>query len=164
MKKVLIFSFISLLSIVPSARAAGAVRQFQGSGEVLTVDPVYSRLTIHHKAIKDFSGDADTEFFVKSQDILKDIQTGDLVDFDLTDNKGDVQIEKITKTGVAPPKKEGTPIGQVVHDVLAGTGDAVRTVTTPIAPAHEVAKKATSVTDATGDALQDAGTEAKAKF
>ena len=78
--------------------------------------------------------------------------------------KGDVKIEKIEKTGVAPPKDEGTPLGQAVHDVLRGTGNVVKGVTEPIAPVHEVAKGAARVTDATGDALREDGTEVKNKF
>ena len=165
MKKVLLFSFISSLSIVLPALATSAqVRQFHGEGEVLTVDPVYSRITIQHKAIKDFSGDRDSEFFVKSADLLKGIQTGDLVEFDITDDKGDVKIDKIQKTGIAPPKSDDVPLGQAVHDVLEGTGNVVKGVTEPLPPAHEVAKGATSITDATGDALKEGDPELKSKF
>ena len=165
MKKVLLFSFISLLSIVlPATAAESKTRQFHGSGEVLTVDPVYSQITIQHKAIKDLSGDRDSEFFVESQDMLKGIEKGDLVEFDLTDTKGDVKINKIEKTGVAPPKSDGVPLGQAVHDVLEGTGNVVKGVTEPLPPAHEVAKGATSFTDATGDALKEGDPELKNKF
>ena len=164
MKKVLIFSFISLLSIVPPVFAGhDKVRQFSGSGEVTSVDPVYSSISIEHKAIKDFSGDRVSDFFVSSPDLLKGIEKGDLVDFDLTDSKGDVKIDKIQKTGVAPPKSDGMPLGQAVHDVLQGTGNVVKGVTEPLPPAHEVAKGATSITDATGNALKDAP-DNRAKF
>ena len=165
MKKVLLFSFISFLSIVlPATAAESKARQFHGTGEVLTVDPVYSQVTLRHKAIKDFSGDRDSEFFVKSADLLKSIEKGNLVEFDLTDTKGDVKIDKIQKTGVAPPKSEGVPLGQAVHDVLEDTGNVVKSVTEPLPPVHEVAKGATSVTDATGDALQEGDPELKSKF
>ena len=165
MKKALIFSFISLfLFCQPSFAADPKTQQFHGSGEVVTVDPVYSQITIEHAPIKGFSAGNDSEFFVQSPEMLKGIQKGDLVEFDITENKGDVKIEKITKTGVAPPKSEGTPLGEAVHDVLQGTGDMVKGVTSPIAPVHEVAKGATSVTDATGDALKESGPENKAKF
>ena len=158
------FLFFTFFISTIGHAAESASRQFHGSGEVISVDAVYSQVTIHHKAIKDFSGDRDSEFYVSSPDILKNIQKGDLVVFDLTDKKGDVKIEKIEKTGVAPPKDEGTPLGQAVHDVLKGTGNVVKGVTEPIPPVHEVAKGAASVTDATGDALKEDGTEVKNKF
>ena len=144
--------------------ATSVARLFHGSGEVVSVDAVYSQVTIDHKAIKDFSGDRSSEFYVASADMLKNIQKGDLVEFDLTDDKGDVKIEKIEKTGVAPPKDEGTPLGGAVHDVLEGTGNVVKGVTEPIPPVHEVAKGATSVTDAAGDALKEKGSEVNNKF
>ena len=165
MKKILLFSFISFLSIVlPVSAAESKIRQFHGSGEVLTVDPVYSRITIQHKAIKDFSGDRDSEFFVQPAGLLKGIEKGDLVEFDLTDTKGDVKIDKIQKTGVALPHSDTVPLGQAVHDVLEGTGNVVKGVTEPLAPAHEVAKGATSITDATGDALREGDSQLKSKF
>ena len=165
MKKVLIFTLISFFLFCQASFAANSkVRQFHGGGEVLTVDPVYSQVTIRHSAIKDLALDSETQFFVSSPVLLKGIRTGDLVEFDITDNKGEVIIEKIEKTGVAPPKNEGTALGQAVHDVLQGTGEVVRGVTEPLPPAHEVAKGVTSATDATGDALRDSAPEAKTKF
>ena len=165
MKKVLLFSFISFFSIVLPAHAAQSkMHQFHGTGGVLTVDPVYSQVTLRHKAIKDFSGDRDSEFFVKSPELLKGIEKGDLVEFDLTDTKGDVKIDKIQKTGVASPQSDTVPLGQAVHDVLQGTGNVVKGVTEPLPPAHEVARGATSITDATGDALKEGDSQLKTKF
>jgi len=165
MKKTLFYFLFLILFISVSGEAKDSgVRQFHGSGEVLTVDPVYSQVTIQHSAIKDFSGDRSSEFFVNNAALLKGIQTGDLVEFDIVDTKGEMKIEKITKTGIAPPKSEGTPLGQAVHDVLQGTGEVVRGVTEPLPPAHEVAKGVTTATDATGDALKETGTESKTKF
>ena len=165
MKRILFYFLLSALLVsVPAQAAESKTKEFQGSGEVLSVDPVYSQITIEHKAIKDFSGDRASELYVRSPEMLKNIQKGDLVDFDLEDDKGDVRITKITKIGMAPPKNEGTPLGQAVHDVLQGTGEMVKGVTEPLPPVHEVAKGATSITDATGDALQDKGTEVSNKF
>ena len=164
MKKAMFYSLFLILFIAWPAHGAETVRQFHGRGEVLSVDAVYSQVTIHHKAIKDFSGDRDSDLFVNSPDMLKNIQKGDLVEFDLTDTKGDVKISKIEKTGVAPPKSEGTPLGDVVHGVIQGTGNVVKGVTEPITPVHEVAKGATNVTDAAGDALKDKGSEVSNKF
>ena len=165
MKKVLIFSFISFFCLCqPSFAADAQLRQFHGDGEVLTVDPVYSQVTIEHAPIKDFPSGNGFEFFVTSPELLKGIQRGDLVEFDVTDTKGDVKITKIEKTGVAAPKEDGTPLGQAVSDVLHGTGDVVKGVTAPIPPVYEVAKSATTVTDAGGDAVSDASPEVKSKF
>ena len=165
MKKVLIFTLFSFFLLCqPSFAADAKVRQFHGSGEVLSVDPVYSQITIEHAAIKDFSSGNDSEFYVESPDLLKGIQKGDLVDFDVTDTKGDVKINKIQKTGVASPKRNDSTLGQAVSNVLHGTGDVVKGVTSPIAPVHEVAKGATSITDLSGDAVSDASPEVKSKF
>lgn len=165
MRKILVFSFIySLLFCQSSFAADTKVRQFHGSGEVLSVDPVYSQISIEHAAIKDFSTGNDSEFFVSSPDLLKGIAKGDLVEFDGTDNKGDVKIEKINKTGVAPAKSESAPLGEAMSSVLQGTGSMVRGVTEVIPPVHEVAKSVTTATDATGDALKDSGPESKSKF
>ena len=165
MKKVLIFAFISFFSLCQNSFAdEPELREFHGSGEVLTVDPVYSQISIEHAAFKDFPAGNDTEFFVESADILKGIQKGDLVEFDVTDHKGDVKITKIQKIGIAPPKKDESTLGQAVSDVLHGTGDVVKGVTQPITPVHEVVKSATTVTDASGDAVSDASPEVKNKF
>lgn len=165
MKKVLIFALILFFSFCqPSFAADPKARQFHGNGEVLTVDPMYSQVTIQHDPIKDFPADGETEFFVSSPELLKAIKTGDLVEFWITDHHGEVKIDKIQKTGIAPIKNDGTPLGQVVHDVLQGTGDVVKGVTEPIPPVHEVAKGATSITDATGDALKEASPAVKNKF
>ena len=165
MKKALFYSFLSIFILVtPGLASNKSVRQFHGEGQVLTVDPVYSQITIQHKAIKDFSGDRASEFYVSSPDLLKKIQKNDLVAFDLTDNKGDVKINKIAKTGVAIPKDDGLPLGQVVNDVLQGTGDVVKGVTEPIPPVHEAAKSATAVSDATGEAVEQTTPQVKNNF
>ena len=164
MRKALVFSVISFLSIVLPLSADAKTREFHGSGEVVTVDPVYSQVTIEHGAIKDFAGDTKTEFFVSSPDMLKNIQKGDLVDFDIKDDSGNVKIEKITKTGVATPKDEGSPFGQTVKGVLQGTGDVVRGVTRPLPVAKEVGNAVGDTTAATGEALKDTPTESRTKF
>ena len=164
MRKAIVFSVISLLSLVLPAYAASKSGDFHGNGEVITVDPVYSQVTIRHGAIKDLSGDATTDFYVASPDMLKNIQKGDLVDFDLKDDKGDVRIMKLTKTGVAEAESEGSPLGQTVQGVLQGTGDMVRGVTHPLPLASEVGNAVGDTTEATGDALKDTPTEAKTKF
>ena len=164
MKNAIVFSVISFFLLVLPAHAASNVRDFHGSGEVITVDPVYSQVTIRHGAIKDFAGDTTTDFNVSSADMLKNIQKGDLVEFDFKDTKGDVKIEKITKTGVAEPENEGSPFGQTVQGVLQGTGDVVRGVTRPLPVANEVGNAVGDTTEATGDALKNTPTESKTKF
>ena len=164
MKKAVIFSIISLFLLVLPVHATSSVRDFHGNGEVVTVDPVYSQVTIRHGAIKDFAGDTTSDFYVASADMLKNIQKGDRVEFDFKDTKGDVRIEKITKTGVAEPESDGSPLGQTVQGVLQGTGDVVRGVTHPLPVANEVGNAVGDTTEATGDALKDTPTESKTKF
>lgn len=136
MNKIAIFAFLSFF-LSSSVFAADAVRKFQADGEVTSVDPVYSQITIEHGPIKDFAHDGQTEFYVLSADLLKNISKGDLVDFDFTDTRGDVRIDKITKTGTAPPKEDGVPLGQAVSDTLRGVGEVAKTVTSPIPPVSE---------------------------
>lgn len=164
MKKIL-FVFVLFLSMTGVLYAALKPTHFESSGEVTSVDPLYSRITIKHEAIKGFSGDGEAEFFVNSPDLLKGISKGDLVTFSIADVKGETQIEKILKTGVAPIKDESTPLGRVVQDVLVTTGEVAKTVSSPVAPAHEIVSGTVgATTGATDNVLHDATPEVKKKF
>ena len=164
MKKILFILALFSLSFSP-LYAASKPSTFDSSGEVTSVDPLYSRITIKHPAIKGFSGDEETEFFVNSADILKGITKKDLVNFTITDTKGDVKIEKITRTGQGPEKDESTPLGRVVQEAFVTTGEAVKTVSSPIAPAHEVVSGTIgATTGATDSVLHDANPDVKKKF
>ena len=141
------------------------VLNFESSGEVTSVDPVYGRVTIKHPAIKGFSGDGETEFVVKTPELLKAISKSDLVNFSASDEKGDVRIDKITRTGVAQVKEESVSLGRMVQDAIVATGDAAKTVSSPIAPAHElVSGTVGATTEATNTVLHDADPEIKKKF
>ena len=94
-KSFLILSFLLLIpSILP---AASKETLYQGSGEVTSVDPLYSRVTIRHSAIKNFTGDAETEFFVQSAGLLKGIAKRDLVNFTLINEKDYVNCHALWK-------------------------------------------------------------------
>ena len=164
MKKV--FEVFLFLFLIPSILlAASKETHFEGSGEVTSVDPLYSRVSIKHGAIKNFEGDTETEFFVQSPDLLKGITRRDLVSFTLVNDKGDVRIEKITKTGEAPLKDDSTPLGRVVQDALVATGEAAKTVSSPITPAHEVVSGTVGATTRVTDSvLHDANPDVKKKF
>ncbi len=164
MKRSLSFFLPALLVLLSASALEARATRFEGSGEVVTVDPPYRRITIKHGVIKDFAGAEETEFAVASTDILKGLGRRDLVDFTVADEKGNVRIEKIAKTGVAP-EEEGSKVGQVVQDVLVGTGEAAKTVTTPIAPAHDIMSGAVdATTGATGSVLENADTKVKTEF
>ena len=150
MKKTALLAFLSFF-LTSSLYAADAVRHFKASGEVSTVDPVYSQVTIEHHAIRGLAGSGVTEFYVSEAALLKGISTGDLVDFEITDTKGDVKIGKITKTGVAPPKEEGLPIGEAVQQTLHGTGEVLKTVTSPLPPVSEAIGGAVDATASASD-------------
>jgi Cu/Ag efflux protein CusF len=142
-----------------------AAKQFNGSGEVVSSDPVYSRVTIKHKPIQGFVGGVETEFVVASPAILKEINRHDLVDFSFEDSKGNIQITKITKTGITAPKNDSLPIGQAVQDVLVGTGHVAKVVTSPIPAVNEVVSGAVgATTDSTEPVLEDAKPEIKKSF
>ena len=163
-RAILLLSFL----LIPSSPLSAAQKSgvFEGSGEVVTVDPAYSRITIKHGAIKDFSADGQTEFFVESQDLLKGISTLDLVDFTIRDEKGDARIEKIIKTGVAVHEEGGLRVGEAVNDVIRATGETARFVTSPIPPASDAVGGAFEATaGSTGNAVKDArGPKVKQNF
>ena len=161
-----VFVVLLFLILTPSILcAASKETRYQGFGEVTSVDPLYSRVTIQHGAIKNFAGDAETEFFVRSIDLLKGIAKRDLVSFTLVNDKGDVRIEKLTKTGEAVLKEGSVPLGRVVQDALVATGEAAKAVSSPIAPAHEVVSGAVgATTEATDSVLHDANPNVKKKF
>lgn len=154
MKKMVVPAVLFFLSVATVALSADKSRRFDGSGEVITVDPLYSRITIEHGSIKDFSGDGKSEFFVTKPELLKGVATRDLVKFSLVDEKGDVRIDKIEKTGVAPEREDDTiTINKAARAVIGATGEVARGVTQPIPPAHEAMKGATDATENVSDAL-----------
>lgn len=160
-----LLSFIFLFSSSTLHAEDSSIRKFHSTGQVITVDPVYSQITIEHGAIKDFAGPGQTEFYVASAELLNGLSRNDLVTFDLVDTKGDVKIEKISKTGVAPEKTEGMPLGQAVQETLEGAGELAKGLTEPIKPAHQVVEGAVdTTTGATDTVLKDAKPEQKTTF
>ena len=158
-----VVTLFAAVCLIQSASFA-APKRTESEGEVLSVDPMYSRVTIKHGTIKGFAGDSETDFVVTSSDLLKPINKGDLVAFTLVDNKGDVRIEKITRTGQAVHEKE-PGMGKVVQDVLVGTGEVAKGITTPIEPAHQlVSGTVDAATGATGSLLSEADNKVKTKF
>ena len=166
MKKSHLFCVFSVLCVtmISSVAAFAESKHFEGKGEVTSVDPLYSRVTIKHDAIKGFAGDTETEFFVSSATLLNNLGNRDLVEFSITDNNGDVQINKISKVGVAVKEEEST-LGKVAQDVLMGTGEVAKGVTQPLQPVHDVVSGAVgATTDATGSVLEGADGQGKTKF
>jgi Cu/Ag efflux protein CusF len=156
MNKTAVFAFLAFFLTSPMLHAAEAVRHFQASGEVRTVDPVYSQVTIEHGVIKGLAHDGVTEFYVTDPAMLKGISTGDLVDFEITDTKGDVKIDRILKTGTAPPREEGIPVGEALQQTFQGVGDIAGAVTAPIPPVSESIGGATrSTVESTDPRIQD---------
>lgn len=140
-------------------------KQFEASGEVVSSDPVYSRVTIKHKPISGFVSDEQTEFVVHSPDLLKNINRYDLVDFSFEERNGDVQITKIMKTGATGPKDDSVPLGRAVQDVLVTTGQAAKAVTAPIPAVNQlVGGTVNATTDTTEPVLKDAKPEVKKSF
>ena len=163
MRQIRFFVFFSLGLLLTTSFLYAQTRRIEANGEVTSVDPFYSSVTLKHGAIKNFAGDGETAFAVDST-LLKNINVRDLVDFTIVDEKGDVRLEKITKTGVAEPEKEAK-MGQVLQEVLVGTGEVAKGITTPIEPAHQVVSGTVdATTGATGSLLSDADNKVKTKF
>ncbi len=166
MKNKSLYFFVSLFAAVCFVQSSSfaAVKRIEAKGEVSSVDPVYSSVTIKHGAIKGFAGDGSTDFTVVSADLLKSINKSDLVDFTIVDDRGDVRIEKIVRTGQAVHQKE-PGMGKVVQDVLVGTGEVAKGITSPIEPAHQlVSGTVDATTGATGSVLNDADNKVKTEF
>ena len=164
MKKAPFYFLIFTLFICILSHAADS-KTFQGSGEVVTVDPLYSRITIETGPIKGYSGPGKNEFVVSSNDLLKDLSAHDLVEFEISETRGDAKIDKIKKTGVADEKNTGTPIGLMAQDILTGTGNAVKTVTSPIPAVHDTVGEAVgTATEGTGNLVKDVKSDAKRDF
>ncbi len=166
MKKIVSFFFLALVVSTLAWAKDTTKRQFQGSGEVLEVEPLYSRVQIKHGPIPGLQGGVDNLFFVDSPELLKSIQKRDLVEFTVIEEKGDARLVAIKKTGEAPPKEENTEFGKAVQGVLTTTAGVAKAVTSPLPPANEVASGALdATTDATGSVLDEAqGPEVKTKF
>lgn len=167
MKKAKVFFLLFFLTVCMQAWALDAQQKnYEGSGEVTSVDPLYSRVSIKHSPIKGFRGGPETEFFVSSSDILKTIHPRDLVDFTITEAKGEAMISKMTITGQAPIKDDRLQVGKAVQEVLVATGEVAKTVTGPLPPANQVVSGAVgATTDTTGSVLEEAdGAELKTKF
>ncbi len=165
-KTALLGVFLALSLIVSTSYAFESKKEINAKGEVVSVDPLFGRITIAHDSIKDFAAQGETEFFVSQPGLLKGISHHDLVNFRIEDSNGDVTVDKIEKTGVAEPKQQGLPVGRAVQGVLAATGDAARVVTSPIAPVHDTLGEAVgATTEATGAAVEDATVpDTKSKF
>ncbi len=173
-KPLVLFLLISTLVLQASPMfAADEIKRYQGTGEVTSVDPLYGQITIKHGEIRGFVAGGNwaalntgTLFFVNSKELLKNIHKKDIVNFSIVEVKGDAQIDRIEKIGVAPDEKEGIQVGDAVQAVLAATGEAAKAVTSPIQPAHEVVSGTTDAATNTTGAVLDNATfpETKKKF
>ncbi len=140
-------------------------KRFTAQGEVVSVDPLYSRVTIQHDPIKGFPGGFETEFEVQSQALLKNISKSDEVLFEIEEVGGVAQIIKLERTGRSISHEDRMPLGRAAQGLLEGASSVVRTVTSPITPVNQITSAATdATTSATGAVLQDADSEVKAKF
>ena len=156
MKKTAISVLFLLIFSASQCHAAERVRHFEGYGEVLSVDPISSQITIRHRAIKGLAGSGDTQFFVTDAAMLEGIEKHNLVELDLVETKGDLKVEKITKTGQALPQEDGIPLGQAVQDTLQGTGQVLKAVTSPLpAVSDAVSGAADSTADAADPKIKD---------
>src|SRR3990167_3743664 len=162
MKRISLFLLLSALLVSP---VHAKTRTFQGSGEVLSADPAFQRVIIKHGPIKDFSPAGETEFRVEDPDLLKEVSAGSLADFTIVEQDGGARIEKIVKTGTAPPKDKCLKVGQAIQDVLVATGKTAEFVTSPIPPAQETVGGAfDATTGVTGELLTDKEVPARQEF
>ena len=70
MKKTAVFAFLAFFVTSPMLYAVEAVRHFKATGEVRTVDPVFSQITIAHGPIKGLAHDGVTEICVQDPALI----------------------------------------------------------------------------------------------
>lgn len=165
MKKIAFLILFSTFLTGSAVHAADSLKSkvIEASGEITSVDSLYSRVTIHHGAIKGFSGDTETEFVVTSAGLLKGLSKRDLIDFTIEEKRGEALITKITKTGQAPPKEDKAELGKAVQGALVSTGEAMKTVASPIPPAHGIVSGAVGATTAVTGAVVEPIDDTKMK-
>jgi Cu/Ag efflux protein CusF len=161
-----LFLLVFLFSVSPASAAdISRSKHFTSRGEVISVDPMYSRITLQHDPIKGFPGGFETEFEVSSQNLLKNISMSDEVTFEIEEAAGSAQIIKLERTGKKFEHNDRMPMGRAAQDLLEGASTVVKTVTSPIAPVNQLTSAATdATTSATGSVLADKDSEVKAKF
>lgn len=150
MKKILSAAvlFLSTCSMLHAADP----KVYKGSGEVLSADPAYGRITIRHKVIKGFAPADDSEFALSASTLIEKISSRDLVEFEVTDSSGDTRITKIEKVGEIEPPSKRFQVGEAVQGVLVATSEVAKGVTSPIPPVHDVISGATDgITNAKKD-------------
>ncbi len=157
MKKYLFGIVFSALLLHSTSAFALDKKTIEAKGEIVSTSPISSSVTIKHGVIKGFSDAGETNFVVASKDLLNNLSRFDLVNFTIVDDKGNAQIEKISKTGVAEPEKNGLAIGEAARDVLKATSETASFVTSPIPPAQGLVNDTVgAVANGTGEAVQDA--------
>ena len=140
MKKPVGLLVVFILMACVSVFASESHKAYQGSGEVLSVEPLYSRITIRHGKIKGLSGGPESDFLSVSALLLKDVEKRDLVEFTLEEDRGDLRLVKITKIGQAQPKEESSEVDDALHGVLDATNRVAQGVTAPLPPAQRLVK------------------------
>ena len=161
MKRALLLSILLSIILVPAlclpVLSFNNTATYEADGEVLGVDALAGRVQIRHAIIKGFSEPSETEFFVRSGDLLKGISKRDLVHFVVEEKNANAEIVSIQVTGQAPIPSQGLEVGKAVQDVLVATGEAAKVVVSPIEPAHgAVSEVVGATTSATGAVLEDA--------
>jgi Cu/Ag efflux protein CusF len=158
-------SAVLFLLLFSSFSYAGESKTVKASGEVVTVDPLYSKITLETGAILGFSGGGKAEFEVASKELLSGLSARDIIEFEISGARGEAKITAIKKMGQAPVKDNSTAIGKVMQDVLTGTGEVVKTVTSPIPPVRDTLGEAVgTATEGTGNLVSEAKSDLKRDF
>ena len=161
-----IFFLVGAIHELPLHAADTKIKNYDGEGEIVNVDPALRQVTIKHGVIKGYSEEAESEFMANDGEMLRGLSRHDFVHFTLREDKGHTELDQIAKIGEVEPEKEGIQIGQAVQDVVVATGEVAKAVTSPIEPVHGAVSDAMSGTqEVTGAVLEDATfPESKKKF
>ncbi len=147
----------SLFSLFISFLCYAAVKNYDGEGEVLSVDPALRRVTLKHGVIQGYSGEGETEFTANDDKMLQGVSKRDFVHFTLRDENGNLELDQIVTLGEVEPESSGIQVGRAVRDVVTATGEAAKFVTSPIEPVHGAVESAMGATqEVTAATIDDA--------
>jgi protein SCO1 len=105
---------ILLILLSAACRQAPPAREYRVVGQIVSINPRESRLTLRHEDIKGFMPAMTMPYPVKDGKLLEGRKAGELVDATLVVQGADAWISSLTVTGLAP-----LPLAEPVQSTLA---------------------------------------------
>lgn len=122
LSRLMVFACCAVLTACGGPRPAH-VRQFPLTGEILTIKPDQSTVTVKHEDVKGFMPAMTMDFNIRESSLLKGLQAGDRITATLVVTDEDSYLTSIRKTGTVPLAERTPPPPAPV--ALLQPGDAV---------------------------------------